>query len=73
MMTKSSNLILNLNLILGFFGFLWVLLGFVGFCWVSLGFKKTQKNRLGFFVFEKSGAYAPPETTLEITSLPANR
>lgn len=70
MMTKSSNLILNLNLILGFF---WVSLGFVGLFWVSLGFKKTQKNRLGFFDFEKSGAYAPPETTLEITSLPANR
>ena len=70
MMTKSSNLILNLNLILGFF---WVSLGFVGLFWVSLGLKKTQKNRLGFFDFEKSGAYAPPETTLEITSLPANR
>ena len=63
MMTKSSNLILNLILILGFFGFLWVL----------LGFKKTQKNRLGFFDFEKSGVYTPPGTTLEITSLPANR
>ena len=70
MMTKSSNLVLNLILILGFFGFLWVLLGYFGFRWVL---KKTQKNRLGFFDFEKSGAYAPPETTLEITSLPANR
>ena len=40
MKTKSSNLILNLNLILvlGFFGFLWVLLGYFGFRWVALGF-----------------------------------
>ena len=70
MMTKSSNLILNLNLILGFFGFLWVLLGYFGFRWVL---KKPRKTDWVFFDFEKSGAYAPPETTLEITSLPANR
>ena len=70
MMTKSSNLILNLNLILGFFGFLWVSLGYFGFRWV---FKKPRKTDWVFSVFEKSGVYTPLGTTLEITSLPANR
>lgn len=70
MMTKSSNLILNLNLILGFFGFLWVSFGYFGFRWV---FKKPRKTDWVFSVFEKGGVYTPPGITLEITSLPANR
>ena len=52
MMTKSSNLILNLNLILGFFGFLWVLLGYFGFRWVL---KKPRKTDWVFSILKKAG------------------